>query len=400
MSKRRWVMPAFLFATVLITQVLYTMVRHHAAIVTESIVDQGPSEGEIQRSEFVKARAIRMIDTYPLSDSNAIVHMIEAEILGGTFRGQRVVMRNQVRAGGFPLLSIRVRPGDVFVARVGGVGGTIGSVALVQEYNRDGILVLLAGLVAFLIILVGRWEGIRTILALALSGGTIYFIMLPLLHQGKDPLIVTTIVCAAIAAISLLIIAGPHRKSVAAILGTVGGVVIAAIIVLYAQSHLHLRGTENYTAAEIIEAGVAVHLDFRRLLLAGMLLGLLGAAMDGAIDVASSMEEVRRVNPNVTRRYLIRAGMNVGTDVIGTMSNTLIYAYIGFRLLLIMAALGTDLFSFTHMQLLSISVISAEVVRALAGSIGLIISVPLTIFIFAFWVGKPNETQSEAEAEV
>ncbi len=388
MTKRRWIIPVFLLLTILLTQVLYTWSRQHASLIMEEL---DAMTGQISRSEFVKARAIRTLDAYPTGEGNAIVHFIEVEILGGTFKGQRVVVRNQVRPGGFPLLSIRVSPGDVFLAKVGGIDGKIGNVNLVQEYYRDGILLLLAGLLIFLIILIGRWQGIRTNIALLLSGGTVYFILLPMLHQGKDPLIVTTLVCAIIASLSLLIVAGVHRKSFAAILGTMGGVVVAALIALYAQKHLHLGGTGNYTAAEIIEAGVATHLDFRRLLLAGMLLGLLGAAMDGAIDVASSMEEVRRVNPNVTRLYLIRAGMNVGTDVIGTMSNTLIYAYIGFRLLLIISAFGTDLFSFTHMQMVSVSVISVEIVRALAGSIGLIISVPLTVFIFAFWVGKQHE---------
>ncbi|HEX30401.1 TPA: YibE/F family protein, partial [Candidatus Poribacteria bacterium] len=82
---------------------------------------------------------------------------------------------------------------------------------------------------------------------------------------------------------------------------------------------------------------------------------------------------------------LIRAGMNVGTDVLGTMSNTLVFAYFGLRLLLVMASLGTKIFAQTGMQLLSVDVISAEVIRILAGSIGMVITIPLTALIAGLW---------------
>ena len=113
--------------------------------------------------------------------------------------------------------------------------------------------------------------------------------------------------------------------------------------------------------------------------------------MDGAIDVASSMAEIRQANPNLSRRQLIQSGMNVGTDIIGTMSNTLIFAYFGFRLLLVLSsAIDTPWFPETKMQLLSVGVVTAEIVRILAGSIGLLITIPITILISGFW-HKPSE---------
>jgi uncharacterized membrane protein len=112
--------------------------------------------------------------------------------------------------------------------------------------------------------------------------------------------------------------------------------------------------------------------------------------MDGAIDVASSMEEIRKANTNINRVELIQSGMNVGTDIIGTMANTLVFAYFGFRLLLVLSsAINAPWFPETKMQLLSVGVVTAEIVRILAGSIGLLITIPITILISGFW-HKPS----------
>jgi len=161
-------------------------------------------------------------------------------------------------------------------------------------------------------------------------------------------------------------------------------------LVAYAQHRLHLTGMATANVASIIEAlgssGVKeMGFNFEKLLLGGMIIGVLGVAMDASIDVASAMDEIKRADPDITAPRLIRAGMNVGTDVLGTMSNTLVFAYFGLRLLLVMASLGTKIFAQTSMQLLSVDVISAEVIRILAGSIGMVITIPLTALIAGLW---------------
>lgn len=379
--KKKWLIPIVIFLVIVLTHVLYTYNQHQSAII-KSI-----DNGEIKdHREYVKARVIRILDQY--SEKNKIVYILEVELLGGKYKGNRVVMRNLTRPGGFPLFNIKILPGDVFLCRVAGTGETIVSGSLVQEYSRDGIIICIAGLLVILIILVGRWQGIRTTLALILSGMSIYFVMLPLLNRGKDPIIVVTLSCSIIVTVSLLIVAGFRRKTYSAILGVIGGVFIAAIIIIYGQAHLHLTGMETYRAVELIGSQAAKHIDFEKLLLAGMLIGLLGAAMDGAIDVASSMSEIRTADPQISCYKLIKAGMNVGTDVIGTMANTLIFAYLGFRLLLVLSTLSTTLFAANKMQLISVGVVSAEIMRLLAGSIGLVITIPITVVIAGFWETK------------
>lgn len=380
--KKNWLVPVAIFVVIVLTHVLYTYNQHQSATIN-SVVDEAGIES---REEYVKARAIEIFDIS--SEENKVIYILEAELLGGKYKGERVVMRNVIRRGVFPLFNVKVMPGDTFLCRVAGVGDNIessGNIIRQYSYDRDRIILCIAGLLAILIILIGRKQGIRTTLALILAGMVIYFVMLPLLNRGKNPILVVTLSCGIIAAASLLIVAGFSRKTYSAIFGVVGGVLVAAVIVVYGQAHLHLKGTETYKAAELIESQAAEHIDFEKLLLSGMLIGLLGAAMDGAIDVASSMNEVRNANPQISAYKLMKTGMNVGTDVIGTMANTLLFAYFGFRLLLVLSSLSTTLFTANKMQLLSIGVVSAEIMRILAGSIGLVLTIPITVVIAGFW---------------
>ncbi|MBM3235883.1 YibE/F family protein [Candidatus Poribacteria bacterium] len=382
----KWTVPIALFIVVVLTHAAYIYNQRHNAVITSSVTDSA----EINSSEYVKGRVLSLLDQYITEEGRTVTSILKVKLLGGRYKGKKVIMRNLIRPNGYPLRNVHLKPGDVFLAKVGGAGETISPVNVVDNYSRDGFIILLAGFLLLLIILIGRNKGVRTVIALIIAGCAIYFIMLPLLNIGQNALLVVTLTSGIIAAASLLIIAGFGRKTYAAILGTVGGVVIAAVIIVYAQNHLHLSGMEHYNAAQIIEAGAGQHLDFKMLLLAGMILGLLGAAMDGAIDVASAMQEIRQANPNLSRMQLIQSGMNVGTDLIGTMSNTLVFAYFGFRLLLVLsAAINTPWFPETKMQLLSVGVVTAEIVRILAGSIGLMITIPLTILISGFW-HKPS----------
>ena len=316
-------------------------------------------------------------------------HILEVEMLSGMYQGQRLVLRNIVNHN-MPLLSIPAEPGDIVLCRVGGDPERVGLVNIVQEYGRDGFLVWMVGGMLLLIIIVGRIEGIRTACAMLISATVIYFFMLPLISQGANAVFIVTLTSGVIAFVSLVFVIGPSRKTFSAVLGTMGGILVAGLIVLYAQQHLHFSGLENAISADIVEATRTPPFDFVQILLAGMLMGVLGVAVDGAIEVASSMEEIRRANPNMPTWRLIASGLNVGTDILGTMVNTLVFAYLGVELLLVItiAAPNLDFFKSPPAQLLSIGVVSAEIVRLLAGTLGLVLAIPITAMICAFWNPK------------
>ena len=346
------------------------------------------ARGPVPREPSVSSKSSvpRSLHVY---DTKTEHHILEVEMLSGMYKGQRLVLRNIVNHN-MPLLSIPAEPGDIVLCRVGGDPEQIGLVNIVQEYGRDGFLVWMVGGMLLLIIVVGRIEGIRTACAMLISATVIYFFMLPLISQGANAVFIVTLTSGAIAFVSLVFVIGPSRKTFSAVLGTMGGILVAGLIVLFAQRHLHFSGLENAISADIVEATRTPPFDFVQILLAGMLMGVLGVAVDGAIEVASSMEEIRRANPNMPTWRLIASGLNVGTDILGTMVNTLVFAYLGVELLLVITitAPNLDFFKSPPAQLLSIGVVSAEIVRLLAGTLGLVLAIPITAMICAFWRPK------------
>ncbi len=361
--------------------------------VTISIKPWKDSRWLISDAEYEQTYSIRIthdgtsnLNVYDAETEN---HVLEVKMLSGMHKGEHLVLRNIVNHS-MPLLSIPAEPGDIVLCKIGGDSKQISLVNIVQEYARDKYLIWFVGGMFLLIILVGRIEGIRTVCAMLISGAVIYFFMLPLISQGMNAVFVVTLTSGVVAFVSLVFVIGPSRKTYSAVLGTMGGILVAGLIVLFAQKQLHFTGLESAIAADIVEATRTPPFDFVQILLAGMLMGVLGVAVDGAIEVASSMEEIRRANPNMPTWRLIASGLNVGTDILGTMVNTLVFAYLGAELLLVIAIAAPNLEFFKEptVQLLSLGVVSAEIVRLLAGTLGLVLAIPITAVICAFWNPK------------
>ena len=234
-------------------------------------------------------------------------------------------------------------------------------------------------------VMVGRLQGLRTVLALGISITVVFKVLMPLIMAGYDPVLMVIGVSAVIGFTSLMIIAGFNRKTGAATIGILGGVIVAGLIVLYADTRLHFTGISSSRAAMAVQFTMSQNLDFRKILMAGIIMGLLGTAMDAAIAVASAVREVRRANPKMTVAQLMGAGMNVGTDVLGTMANTLIFAYIGLRITLLMTLAGTSILSGSKIEIMNAETVAAEVLRLLAGSVGLVLTIPITAFAAASW---------------
>ena len=376
-----WLVPISLLIVIGLTFWLQDYLQKQSAVISSSTDSQGQI---LAQSEYAKGKVLQRLEQNG-NDLTRQHHVLEVEILSGMYTGQKIVMRNVVNTK-MPLLSIPAEPGDTVLCRLGGSPNQIGLVKQVQAFGRDQFIVFLLGLMLICVIVVGREEGIRTVCALVGSGLVIYFFMLPMIAEGKPPVLIVTLSSGLIAFCSLVFVIGPSRKTFSAVLGTMGGVMTAGLIVVLSQQFLHFTGMEDAIAVDIVEALRQPPFDFQQLLLAGMLIGLLGVAVDGAIEVSSSMEEIRRANPNMSSWQLASSGMNVGTDILGTMVNTLVFAYIGVRLLLLMAVASPDLqlFKSPLVELLSVGMMSSEILRILAGTFGLVLTIPITALISAF----------------
>lgn len=264
----------------------------------------------------------------------------------------------------------------------------------VMNYNRQWLLLGLVAVFLLVVALIGRKVGIRSILGLAFTLACIFFLLVPALLRGFRPIPLTLTLCVIVTVVCFLLLDGFSRKTVSAMLGTIAGFLIACLFGYLASRIAHLDGLE-YNVAEtdtLIQAqyqGTPIHL--RGLFVSGIIISALGAVMDVAMSISSSVNELKAVDPTLRFGALLRSGMNIGRDAIGTMTNTLILAFTGGALVNLILI---KYYNWDWKAILSGDYITHEVITGIAGSIGLILAVPLTALIASalYDRAKPQET--------
>ena len=179
---------------------------------------------------------------------------------------------------------------------------------------------------------------------------------------------------------------GVNMKSAGAIIGTIGGILVAGLLALLAIHFTYLTGIAEEHAG-MLKVLYLKDVDFRELLFSGIVLGALGAVMDVAVSIASAQCEMKNLAPKTSFTVLVASGLAVGRDVMGTMANTLVLAYIGGALPLMLLLFSQPNLSFVHIA--NLDMIATEIVRSLIGSIGLLFAIPITAYATAFLVTRP-----------
>ena len=300
----------------------------------------------------------------------------------GQYAGQQMMADNTVG----PIYGTPMRVGDrVTVGLSTYSDGTVR--CYVYEYNRFPGLVLVVGAFLLVTVLVGGKVGIKSLLSLGLTVAALIFILLPLLLAGWPTIPTTFLVSVLVTAATFVILGGVDKKTVCACLGTLAGIALATIFGLMAQSWLRIDGyRQEYAEALLQLRQTGEHMiGITGLVTAGVIVSALGAVMDVAMSISSAIRELTRVNDSLTARELFKSGMNIGRDMVGTMTNTLILAILGSGLTLVVYIYSLGL---QPWQLLSSSYMSLEAISAVASSIGVMLAVPLTAAICAFSFGK------------
>ena len=255
----------------------------------------------------------------------------------------------------------------------------------VSSYQRHSVLGLLALIFCALVAWIGKLKGIKSLVSLFFTGVCVIYLMLPLLLSGMNPVLAAILIVFLSTFVTLWLVAGLNKKSITAMIGTLAGVLIAALVAYVFSELAHLSGGTMQDTEALLYVSETSHLQVKGLLLAGILVASLGAVMDVAMSIASAMFELSSVNEKLSSKELIRSGMNVGTDMIGTMTNTLILALAGGSLstvILIYAA------TISPLQLINLDVLGTELIQGIAGSIGIVITVPVTVVVAAFFCMK------------
>lgn len=297
-------------------------------------------------------------------------------VRSGDYKGQQMQVYNYVG----PLYGGPLKVGDRATVLISTYSdGTVN--ATVYEFDR--LLPLCIVLVLFIAaaVAVGGRTGVKSLVALAVTLVCLFGVLLPSLMKGANTLLMTFIVCAYVAVVSLTIVGGVRKKTVCAMLGAVAGTALALLFGLLAQGLTRIDGLRIDDVEPLLQLRqTGTPIGLRGLLVGGIVISALGAVMDVTMGIASSLSEVHAANPELSRRELFRSGMNIGRDMVGTMTNTLILAFLGsgFTLILYLYSLGLS-----PRQLLSSAYVSLEVVSGIASSVGVILSIPLTALITA-----------------
>jgi uncharacterized membrane protein len=268
--------------------------------------------------------------------------------------------------------------GDEVVLAYSGADPTDPGSYQVVDFQRQQPLIWLAALFAAAVLVLGRWRGLAALAALALSFAVLLLFVLPAILAGSDPLAVAVVGSGLIMFAVLYLTHGPSARTSVAVLGTL--LSLAAIGGLGAAfaAAASLTGLDDQTANLIASLGTGV--DARGLLLAGVVIGALGVLDDVTVTQTSAVWELRRANPALGAPALFGAAMRIGRDHVASAVNTLVLAYAGAALPLML------LFSLSGRALgdvLTTQDVATEVVRTLVGSIGLVASVPITTALAA-----------------
>ncbi|MFC1669590.1 YibE/F family protein [Spirochaetota bacterium] len=262
------------------------------------------------------------------------------------------------------------------------VGGDKNSTRYVSIYDFDNsvsIIILVILLIAAIVI-IGRLKGIASLISLVVTILLLFLILIPLTLKGYPPLPIAVAIAIVSILMTLPIIAGLKKKTLAAILGAAGGIVIATLLAISFGWIMHLSGIVTNDMLTIYYAS-DVNIDLRGLVLSGMIIAALGAIMDVCISIASSTAEIYRANPGLSEKEAFKSVLTIGTDILGSMVNTLILAYVGSSLALILWISMKIQPGMSFWMVLNYNPVLNEIVKAVIGSLGMFVSIPLTAII-------------------
>jgi uncharacterized membrane protein len=228
---------------------------------------------------------------------------------------------------------------------------------------------------------IGGLRGLKTLVVLGLTGGLIAAVLVPMTLKGWSPLPLAVVLAAIVALVTTLLTSGPGRKTWAAIVGTTGAIGVSAVIAATSVGWTRLTGmvSEESLAAH---TGTGAAVDFAGLLAASMLVGALGVVLDLSLSIAAAVDELREANPGLTRGMLFRSGWQVGRDLLSTTSNTLLLAYLG-GFLPVLLALGAQ--PPAGVRLAHLEPLAGAATTLLVGLLALLVAVPLTAGIAALF---------------
>lgn len=344
---------------------------------------------ETEGRSFERAEVVEVVQNNE-TESGGVAgkQAVTLKLLSGQWKGKTVPANS---SSGY-LFGAHCKKGMRVIAIVSESAGELA----VSVYSADRgpmVWLMIAAFVA-VVVLVGGKKGLSSILGLIFTMLCIFFLFLPMIYRGVSPVLAAVLIVALTTTVTMCLIDGVSRKSLTAMAGTVGGVVISGLFAwLFGQA----TGIGGYNVSDIenlVYVGEMTEIRIGELLFAGILIAALGAVMDVGMSIASTLNELKEINPHMTAGQLFRSGMNVGRDMMGTMTNTLILAFTG-------GSINTLVFIYAYhyqyQQIINMYSVGIELMQGLSASMGVILAAPLTALIGGALLGgrgKKDETEN------
>ena len=316
------------------------------------------------------------------SETQQVKQKATVKITSGKFKGNIVEVDNMITSN--PAYDILLSKGDRVILHLEPKSEFVDDIddveIFISDLERVNALYVLAFIFFALLLFIGRKKGVLSFVSIFSTVILIFFMLRPLILLGLSPIISALIVCILSTVITVYLVGGWNRKSTAAVIGTVTSLLFAGLLSIISIKIANLTGFAGEESMFLYAA--RPDLDFTGILSAAIMLAALGAVMDVGVSISSTINEINETDNTLSIKELFKSGMNVGHDIIGTMSNTLILVYLGSSLPLVLLSSNIDLTKFFNLNQ-----VATEISSALIGSIGILICVPLTAIISA-WIIK------------
>lgn len=329
-------------------------------------------EGEVKRITKEMLEDDKYIDGIELGYQN-----ITIEILEGPEKGKEYEIVNNISR----VYNMPVEEKTKVILGFFYEGEELKDIA-VYSYKRSNIIFLLVLLFIVVIIGVGGIKGVKSLVSLFFTCICVIFLMIPLMLRGINPIGAAIFSAFISIVVTLVLVSGLNKKTLTAILGTLSGVIISGIIAISFGKFARLSGISMEEAESMMYIAENTSLNIHGIMFSAILIASLGAVMDVAMSISSSIFEINDVNKSLNKSGLFRSGMNIGKDIIGTMSNTLILAFAGGSLNTIIMLYASNM---SKNQIMNLDVLCIEIIQGLSGSIGIILTVPITALVASYF---------------
>lgn len=311
----------------------------------------------------------------------------QVHFLSGLYKGETREISSDVGSNPYGL---KPRTGDKVVVFIQPVPGA-DTAFYIEGYDRRIAIFWLVILFVLTLVLLAGWQGVKIAFSIFVSLLLIGYVLIPAFSHGVNPVPLAILLGGIFTLLSSGLSIGWNRKTYVTAVGTMGGALIAYLISLVFADWAHLNGLSSEEDRLFFDKNPT--LNSRGLLFAGIIIASIGVVEDVAVSIASGVSEVKRANPRMAFRELFQAGMTIGNDHMGALANTLVYAYVGGSLstLLLYQQFGGSWLKFVNFD----SVVD-EIIRSLAGTIGLVFTVPITALLSA-WVMQKRQILQEVQ---